>query len=439
MTAITPQVVRQILAARHIAVLHTDRTQRVQTAVGDKTVLGYLTTGVAHDADDLVGLTLTDVLPEITGYDEQVKQMLAGHGTMLRLPWINRTVANPAPGATQGAEGTEEADLATLRENTQYLDIVLMPLVQETEAMAQTLDEVAPPHTQDQPIIGLTCVIEESTATGQQHQQIVQQRNELHLLKERVEQESQALAIANAELDHANKTKSRFVSIAAHELRTPLAAITGYVDLLLENVFGPLNPEQVEFLNIILGSARRLLDITNNLLDATMIESGHIELSLNPFDLPHLIERVITELKPVFQNRNQTIHTHFSPDVGPGLIDETRTIQILNNLLSNASKYSPDGSDIDIHLTPAEEEGYLCIAVKDKGVGIPADEQDRLFSRFFRASTAQFVNASGAGLGLHITAHLAELHGGRIWLESQPQLGSTFYVTLPTWEEKQEK
>ncbi len=435
MSHITPNIVNQILAARHIVILLTDPNLCIVAATGDRHVLEQLPTSnqvcppkIATDNhpiqpnNAIIGCNLLTILPEFSGYEKQIKEILAGKETTVHLTWINRTLADGS---------------------VRYLDAVLLPqfLENETAADVGTLGEAkdqpakatSPVAGDSPPIIGLTCVVEDSTDTGNQHQQIVQQRNELHLLKDHITQESNALAIANVELAHLNKTKSRFVSIAAHELRTPLSAIIGYVDLLLENMFGPLNPEQDKFLNIILDSARRLLNITNNLLDVTMIESGNIELLLTPFDLSILIDRAILELKPMFQDRAQTLVTDYAPDLGLAMIDETRVIQILTNLLSNASKYSPEGSQISVSLSLAQEPGFARLGIHDQGVGIPADEQHRLFSRFFRASSAQLVNASGAGLGLHITAHLVELHGGRVWTESTPGQGSTFYVTLPLW------
>ncbi|MBP7963520.1 MAG: HAMP domain-containing histidine kinase [Caldilineaceae bacterium] len=406
----------QILQARRIAVFITDLDQIIMNGKGDMEVMS----AVLHEQllvdnalnqigpPPFIGQSIWAIIPELTSYEMEVASILGEMLPALDLHWINRT--QPID-----PKSSLKADPATL-----YLDVTVRPYRQQT----------------DSTILGLLFIVEDTTDSGVQHQQIVQTRNDLFLIKDQLQQHSQDLTIANAELAHGARTKSQFVSVAAHELRTPLAAITGYVDLLLDGMFGPLNDEQTQFLNIVLNSARRLLDITNNLLDVTMIESGHIELVLNPVDLAQLIKRVALELHPIYQGRDQDLTAYLEEDLSPAMIDETRTFQILSNLISNASKYTPQGGQITINLHPSDTPGFAQIAIQDTGVGIPPEDQKRMFSRFFRASSAQLVNASGAGLGLHITQHLVELHGGHIWFESLPGQGTTFYVTLPLWEDE---
>ena len=406
----------QILQARRIAVFITDLDQIIMDGKGNTEVM----TAVLHEqltvenaqaqvgAPPFIGQSIWTIIPELTRYEMEIASILGEMLPTLDLHWINRP-QSIAPQSGLPADPT-----------TRYLDVTVRPYRQKT----------------DSPILGLLFTVEDTSDSGVQHQQIVQTRNELLLVKDQLQQHSQDLTIANAELAHGTRTKSQFVSVAAHELRTPLAAITGYVDLLLDGMFGPLNDEQTQFLNIVLNSARRLLELTNNLLDVTLIESGHIELVLNPVDLGQLIKRVAVELHPIYQDRNQEVIAYLEEELNPAMIDETRTFQILSNLISNASKYTPQGGQITIHLHPSDTPGFAQIAIQDTGVGIPPEDQKRLFSRFFRASSAQLVNASGAGLGLHITQHLVELHGGRIWFESIPGQGTTFYVTLPLWEGK---
>jgi signal transduction histidine kinase len=132
----------------------------------------------------------------------------------------------------------------------------------------------------------------------------------------------------------------------------------------------------------------------------------------------------------MLEAKGQCLTLHVLPGLPPALCDKVRAPQIISNLLSNASKYTPDGGLITVTVAPAEEEGFLQVSVADNGVGISADDQAKLFSRFFRAGTASLTGASGAGLGLHITQSLVELHGGRIWFESGLGEGSTFYVTF---------
>jgi signal transduction histidine kinase len=250
-------------------------------------------------------------------------------------------------------------------------------------------------------------------------------------LRDQLIQQNLDLAAANAELRRLDDLKSQFVSVAAHELRRPLSPIIGYVELLLEEEVGPLGDDQREYLEIVQRGARRLVDLTNNLLDVTRIEAERVELVLQPKDLPALVEIVAIEWEPQLEAKAQRLTLRASPGLPPVWCDETRAAQIISNLLSNASKYTPDGGSITIGVTSADEDGFLQLFVADNGVGISPEDQDKLFTRFFRAGSARLTGAGGAGLGLYITRSLVELHGGRIWFKSELNQGSTFYVTFP--------
>jgi signal transduction histidine kinase len=152
---------------------------------------------------------------------------------------------------------------------------------------------------------------------------------------------------------------------------------------------------------------------------------------LQPTDLLALVEAVAAEFRPQLEAKAQHLTLRAPPGLPPALCDETRAAQIISNLLSNASKYTPQGGLITVSMAPAEEKGFLQISVADNGVGIPAEDQPKLFDRFIRARNAILTGSSGAGLGLYITRSLVELHGGRIWFVSEPGKGSTFHVTFP--------
>jgi len=280
-------------------------------------------------------------------------------------------------------------------------------------------------------ITGLVHLVQDATEAGVLQQRLTQHRNELRLLDEQLSHQNLELAAANAELRRLDELKSQFISVAAHELRNPLSSIIGYVEMLLEADLGPLTDKQRECLEIVQRSGRRLLDITNNLLDVTHIETGRVELVLRPTDLPALMEEVAVELGPQLEAKSQRLILRAIPGLPPALCDEARAAQIIGNLLSNASKYTSEGGLITLSMAYAAEEGFLQLCVADTGVGISAADQGKLFQRFFRAESAQLTGASGAGLGLHITRSLVELHGGRIWCESELNKGSKFCVTFP--------
>ena len=379
-------VAQLILQDRKIAYAITDRNLNVVEVSGAVNILW-------NSRQTSLGRSLLDLVPELVGSEAMLAAILAGELPRFELAWVNR----------ETAEG-----------HTIYLTLVDLPYRDQTER-----------------ITGLIHLVEDVTEMGTIDQRLAQQRNELRLLRDQLARQNLELTAANAELQRLDEMKSTFVSVAAHELRTPLAPISGYMEMLLDEDFGPLTDDQRERLEIVERNVRRLLTITNSLLDVTRIETGRVELLLQPADLPALVEAVAAEFGPQLEPKAQRLTLRASPGLPPALCDETRAMQIIGNLLSNASKYTPQGGLISITVAPAEEEGFLQVSVTDNGVGIPAEDQPKLFNRFFRAKSAVLTRASGAGLGLYITRALVELHDGRIWFESEPGKGSTFYVTFP--------
>lgn len=379
-------IAQLILQDRKITYAITDRNLSVVEVSGTANIFG-------NDHKVSLGHSLLDLVPELVGSEAVLADILIGELPRFELAWVNR----------ETAEG-----------QTLYLTLVTLPHRDQTGQ-----------------ITGLIHLMQDVTEMGTIDQQLAQSRNKLSLLQDRLTRQNLELTAANAELRRLDEIKSQFVSVAAHELRTPLTSISGYVEILLDEEFGPLIDDQREALEIVQRSARRLLAITDNLLDVTRIEAGRIELVLQPTDLPALVETVAAELGPQLEVKAQRLTLRAPPGLPPALCDETRAAQIINNLLSNASKYTPQGGLITVSMAPAEEEGFLAISVADNGVGISAEDQVKLFDRFFRAESAYLTEASGAGLGLYITRSLVELHGGRIWFESKPGQGSTFYVTFP--------
>ncbi|MDW8215541.1 MAG: PAS domain S-box protein, partial [Roseiflexaceae bacterium] len=228
--------------------------------------------------------------------------------------------------------------------------------------------------------------------------------------------------------------KSEFVAMVSHELRTPLTSIKGFVDMLLDGDVGPLADEHQELLRIVKANTDRLLLLINDLLDMSRIEAGKLLLHRAPLDVRPLIRQVVTTLRPQLEAKQQHLHLDLPetlPDDAAPLIfgDAVRVHQILTNLLSNAIKYTPQHGQISVRLS--EEPPWLCIAVQDTGIGLSAEEQERIFDRFYRARNHATREAGGTGLGLAITRSLVELHQGRITIESEPGEGSTFRVYLP--------
>jgi PAS domain S-box-containing protein len=228
-----------------------------------------------------------------------------------------------------------------------------------------------------------------------------------------------------AEVD---RLKSDFVSIVSHELRTPLTSIKGYLDLVIMGAAGAFNKQQESFLKITRDNAERLHELVSHLLDISRIEAGKLDLDIQVVSLPKVIEQTAGGLQKEFEDRDLTLTVDIPPSLPETFGDPNRISQILDNLLSNAYKYTVEGgATVRVRVV----QDALQIDVVDTGVGIAQEDREKLFTRFFRAEEAMVRQQPGSGLGLNITRSLVELHGGEIWVESEPGKGSTFSFTLP--------
>ena len=228
-----------------------------------------------------------------------------------------------------------------------------------------------------------------------------------------------------AEVD---RMKSDFVSIVSHELRTPLTSIKGYLDLISIGASGPVTKQQKSFLAIARDNAERLNELVTDLLDISRIESGKTELNVQVVSIRGVIEEAATVLRKEFDDRGLSLTLDLPSDLPQIFGDPNRISQIMTNLLSNAHKYTVQGgATVQARRTP----DAIQVDVIDTGLGISAEDQTRLFTRFFRVDDPTVRQQPGTGLGLNITKSLVEMHGGQIWLQSQPGLGSTFSFTLP--------
>jgi len=248
-----------------------------------------------------------------------------------------------------------------------------------------------------------------------------------------------ALAIQNArlfreieeksrELATASRHKSEFLANMSHELRTPLNAIIGFSEVLSERMFGEINAKQAEYLADILESGQHLLSLINDILDLSKIEAGRMELEPTDFALPSAIENALTLVKERAHRRGIALVRTVDERLGMIHADERKVKQVLLNLLSNALKFTPEGGQIDVRARV--HDGETEISVTDTGVGIAPDDQEAVFEEFRQVGTAS-KKVEGTGLGLAISRKFIELHGGRIWVESQLGKGSTFAFTLP--------
>jgi signal transduction histidine kinase len=252
------------------------------------------------------------------------------------------------------------------------------------------------------------------------------ENSRLYAQERRLRQELEEL---NEKVQEANRLKTEFVTVVTHELRSPLTSIAGYLDLLLEEEGREGAEAREAYLQIVKRNADRLLELINDLLDLARLEAGKLELKRLPLDLEGLIQEVSGVLHPQIEGKGQHLHLDLAAPLPAVTGDPERLTQILLNLVSNAHKYTPQGGSITI-ATRAERAG-VCIAVQDTGIGLASEEQQQLFTKFFRAQHPLVREAAGTGLGLAIARALVELHGGTLTVVSTPGQGSTFNVTLP--------
>ena len=243
-----------------------------------------------------------------------------------------------------------------------------------------------------------------------------------------------------AELDNM---KTDFIAHMSHELRTPLTAIQEGTALLLENTPDPITPSQREVLEVVQSHGERLSHGISAVLDLAKMEAGMMEYVWMPSDIRSLLEKSLHTVRLMAQKKNIHLEVICPPSLPLLAIDERRVLQVLSNLLSNAVKFTPAGGRITITALQrhngAAHKGWLEVRIADTGSGIPADEVERIFDRFYQSAYHRKHNPQGTGLGLAIARHIVEAHGGKMWVESQVGAGSTFIFILPYDEDRAEK
>ncbi len=259
----------------------------------------------------------------------------------------------------------------------------------------------------------------------------VPNRDELGSLGANVNRMNDELRRLYGELETASRHKSEFLANMSHELRTPLNAILGFSQVLQHRLFGEINEKQDEYLDDILVSGHHLLSLINDVLDLSKVEAGQVELEIAAFSLGQALERgVVMVREPAIENRVQ-ISLELGPDVNRVRGDERRVRQIVFNVLSNAVKFTPAGGSVAV--AAANVNGEVHVSVTDTGPGIATEDQKRIFEEFQQTDFG-VQQREGTGLGLALSKRLVELHGGRIWVESEPGHGSRFVFTLPSEE-----
>jgi signal transduction histidine kinase len=257
----------------------------------------------------------------------------------------------------------------------------------------------------------------------------VENRDELGALGTNVNRMNDELRRVYTELEAASQHKSEFLANMSHELRTPLNAIIGFSQVLRDEMFGPVNEKQAEYLDDIVSSGNHLLSLINDVLDLSKVEAGQVELDVHPFSLREALERGVVMVRERATEDGVRVGFTADPEVDVVDGDERRIKQVIFNLLSNAVKFTPAGGEVDVSAT--RRNGEVRVSVADTGPGIAPEDRERIFEEF-QQTEAGGVHLEGTGLGLALSKRFVELHGGRIWLESEVGRGSTFTFALPT-------
>jgi GAF domain-containing protein/anti-sigma regulatory factor (Ser/Thr protein kinase) len=415
-----------------------ERTRELVRSVGELKALGEVSQAVSSTLDLETVLTrIVSHAVQLSGtdggaiyeYDEESEEFLLRATDHMEEELISALRANP-PRLGDGVVGRAAASR----------EPVVVPNILEERAYAPRMRQLlerygfraslAVPLLREDRIIGGLVVRRKST--GEFRPEVIE------LLKTFATQS--VLAIQNARLfreieeksqqiEAANRHKSEFLANMSHELRTPLNAIIGFSEVLQERLFGELNDKQAEYTDDILTSGRHLLSLINEILDLSKVEAGRMELELATFDLPLAIDNARTFVRERATRHGITLDVTVDDHLGDIVGDERKIKQILLNLLSNAVKFTPEGGRINIDAKQAD--GSVEISVSDTGVGIAAEDQPKVFEEFRQVGADYSHKSEGTGLGLTLAKKFVELHGGKIWVESEVGKGSKFTFTLP--------
>ena len=281
--------------------------------------------------------------------------------------------------------------------------------------------------------------------------------SEMHLASVResyreLAEKAQNLQHAYDRLQELDRLKSNFLATVSHELRTPLTSVIGYSEMLGSGIAGPLNEEQTQFVDTIRGKSDQLLALITSLLDLSKLEQGKLSLALEPVDTAGLLGEIASTLAPTAQKRDVRVVVDCPPGTPKLRADPVRIRQVVLNLADNAMKFSPAGGEVRlrarvVEVAPSDGEGgigmvllslprrALEIAVSDTGIGIAPEEQQKIFDPFYQVDGSSTRQHGGAGLGLSIVKRLVDAHEGTVRVESAPDRGTTFFVTLPEIED----
>ncbi|MBA7676252.1 Sensor histidine kinase RcsC [subsurface metagenome] len=279
-------------------------------------------------------------------------------------------------------------------------------------------------------------MVSELSYTRARNQQLLDELKQLNEnLERRVEQRTEELKIARDRADVANRAKSDFVANLSHELRTPLTSITGFSEALQEKYFGKLNKKQADYVKYIQDNSQRMLSLINQIVDLEKMETGKTEIEISNVRIKKLLENSMSMIEDKAADQHIILDCQLAPEIDELEIqaDEPKLQQVVINLLSNAIMFTPDGGRVIVRAKVADKQ--LTVEVIDTGIGIAPENQERVFEDFFQVKSDIKDKTPGIGLGLGLSRRLVEMHGGKIWVESEGEgRGSRFIFTIPSSE-----
>lgn len=252
---------------------------------------------------------------------------------------------------------------------------------------------------------------------------------ERFLREKKIKAERAAVKTANIELQRTNDARSKLLASVSHELRTPLTAMMAFADILHGNRENNLSARQLDQLDVIRRGGQRIEVLIDDLLDVSRVDAGQFDLEFTPFDFRAAVEEIEEAHTPAFSARGQVLKFDNLPEPTWLNGDRSRVIQVFDNLLTNAHKYSPESTEVNVAVTV--EDDVVEVVVVDQGIGISRDDQEFVFEPFFRAANKETCKESGTGLGLVIVKAIVVLHGGRVELESEWGAGTTVRTWFP--------
>jgi signal transduction histidine kinase len=273
-----------------------------------------------------------------------------------------------------------------------------------------------------------TVTVDNRDEFGELAAQMNRMSAELHRLYEEQQAGARQLEMVNTQLARASQAKSEFLANMSHELRTPMNAILGFTEMILDEIYGEVPPDIQGPIRDVRTCGQQLLRLINDVLDLSKIEAGRMELSLTDYSVQEVVETARTSLRSLAAEKGLDFTADVQPDVPLAYGDGKRITQCLTNLVGNALKFTKQGR---VAISARLDGDGVVYSVSDTGIGIPADQLDHIFGEFRQVDASISREFGGTGLGLSITKTFVELHGGRIWVESEPGRGSTFHFAIP--------